>query len=183
MLTIVQMHGEPGSGKTTLASALAPRIPALHLDKDIISSALMRGGIAAETQGPVAYEALRSLTASFLAQGHSVILDSPCYWPEIEESGRALAARFNAAWMMIECQAPSELVELRLATRPRLESNPTVRGAGAGRPGMYHPTCERLILDTSGTLESLVIDSVTYIAASSARDHAALGTTRSELRA
>lgn len=157
------MHGEPGSGKTTLAAALAPRIPALHLDKDVISSALIRGGIAADEQGPGAYEALRSLAESFLKQGHSVVLDSPCYWPGIEESGRAIAARFGIPWAMIECQSPAPVVELRLATRARLESNPTERGAGAGRPGMYSPTCERLILDTTRPVEHLAAEALEYL--------------------
>ena len=157
------MHGEPGSGKTTLAAALAPRVPALHLDKDVISSALIRGGIAPAEQGPGAYETLRSLAASFLAQGHSVILDSPCYWPAIEESGRAIAARFRILWFMIECQSPPAVVEHRLASRARLESNPARRGAGAGRPGMYQPVCERLILDTRQPLESLVADALSYL--------------------
>lgn len=159
------MHGEPGSGKTTLAAALAPRIPALHLDKDIISSALIRGGIPPAEQGPGAYEALRSLAASFVEQGHSVVLDSPCYWPAIEESGRALAARVGIPWVMIECQSPPAVVEQRLASRARLESNPTERGAGAGRPGMYTPGCERLILDTTRPLESLVVESLAYLTA------------------
>jgi predicted kinase len=179
---LVQMHGEPGSGKTALAAALAPRVPALHLDKDIISSALIRAGIAPEVQGPGAYESLRSLAASLVAQGHSVILDSPCYWPAIEESGRALAARFGMPWFMIECQSPAAVVEHRLAIRPRLESNPTQRGAGAGRPGMYTPTCERLILDSTRPLESLVSDSLAYLAASLARRPASgFGTRASEL--
>jgi predicted kinase len=180
---VVQMHGEPGSGKTTLAAALAARLPALHLDKDVISSALMRSGIAAEAQGPGAYESLRSLAASFLAQGHSVVLDSPCFWPGIEESGRALAARFSAPWCMIECQSAPAVVEHRLATRPRLESNPTQRGAGAGRPGMYTPTCERLTLDSTSSLESLVSRSLAYVVKQCPAFAAAsgLGTQASEL--
>jgi predicted kinase len=179
---LLQMHGEPGSGKTTLAAALAPLLPAIHLDKDIISSALMRGGIAAEVQGPGAYETLRSIAASLLAQGHSVLLDSPCYWPGIEETGRALAARFGVPWFMIECQAPATAVEQRLASRPRVESNPTRRGAGAGRPGMYTASCERLILDTTRPIGSLVAESLAYLALPVAPMPASgLGTRASEL--
>ena len=68
-LFVVQMHGEPGSGKTTLARALAPALPAIDLDKDVISSALIRSGIAQESQGPAAYESLREVARALLTQG------------------------------------------------------------------------------------------------------------------
>jgi len=173
-LLVVQMHGEPGSGKTALARTLAPALPAIHLDKDIISSALIRAGIAPELQGPGAYESLREVARTLIAQGHSVILDSPCFWPMTEEKGRALAADFGATWAMIECRCPGDVIEQRLATRERLESHPLRRGAGAGRPGMYEPTCERLVLDSTRSVEELVAEAIAYLTSG-------LGTRNSEL--
>ena len=162
-LLVVQMHGEPGSGKTALARALAPAIPAIHLDKDVISSALIRAGIAPELQGPGAYESLREVARSLMTQGYSVILDSPCFWPMNEDKGRALAAGFGATWAMIECKCPGEVVEHRLATRERLESHPRCRGEGSERPGMYEPTCERLVLDSTRPVADLVAEAIRYL--------------------
>ena len=88
---LVQMHGEPGSGKTTLATALAPRIPAIHIDKDVIMTAMIRSRLPREVAGPVSYETIWEFAGSLLSQGYSVIVDSPAYWPQIEGRGRGVA--------------------------------------------------------------------------------------------
>jgi predicted kinase len=159
---VVQMHGEPGSGKSTLARALGQSLPAVVLDKDVIHSALLRSGVDPSAAGGASYESMRAVARELLAGGHSVIFDSPCFWPQIETGGRTIAADFGSPWMMIECVCPAELVEHRLATRARLESNPFQRGAGAGRPGMYAPACERLILDATQPLDTLVEQALAY---------------------
>jgi hypothetical protein len=41
-MIVVQMHGDPGSGKSTLARAIGRELPAIVIDKDAISSALLR---------------------------------------------------------------------------------------------------------------------------------------------
>ncbi len=163
------MHGEPGSGKSTLARALGRALPAVVIDKDVIHSALLRAGVNPAVAGGASYESMRALARSLLEDGCSVIFDSPCFWPQIEASGRAIAVQFGAPWMMIECVCPPDLIEHRLATRDRLESNPLQRGAGAGRPGMYVPACDRLVLDTRRPLEELVADALAYVYAGVAR--------------
>jgi predicted kinase len=163
------MHGEPGSGKSTLARALGRALPAVVIDKDVIHSALLRAGVDPTVAGGASYESMRALARPLLEDGRSIIFDSPCFWPQIETDGRAIAADFGAPWMMIECVCPSDLVEHRLATRERLESNPLQRGAGAGRPGMYVPACERLALDTRRPVEELVAEALTCVHAGVAR--------------
>lgn len=160
----IQMHGVPGSGKSTLARALGENLGAVVLDKDLIASGAIRAGVPFAQAGKVAYEAVWLLLPSVLRQGFPVILDSPCFWPAIEENGRVIAALAGARYAMIECicENTAEL-DRRLASRPRLESNPTVRGAGAGRPGMYSPSCDRLVLDSMRPADQLVREAVTYL--------------------
>lgn len=160
----VQMHGVPGSGKSSLARALGAEIGAVVVDKDMLATGAIRAGVPISEAGKVAYEAAWLLLPSLLAQGFSVVHDSPCFWPSIEENGRRIAADAGARYGMIECvcEDTGEL-DRRLALRPRLESNPTVRGAGAGRPGMYEPACERLRLDTTLPVALLVDEAVTYL--------------------
>ena len=148
MLTFIQMHGEPGSGKSTLARALGARLPAVVIDKDLIASGAILAGVPFANAGAVAYEALWLLLPSVLDQGHSVIHDSPCYWPKIEDTGRAIAARRRARYEMVEVTADPDIVESRLATRQALESNPVGR-LTALRPGMYRPSTPHLVLDSS----------------------------------
>ncbi|MFN0147837.1 MAG: AAA family ATPase, partial [Dehalococcoidia bacterium] len=164
MLTFIQMHGEPGSGKSTLARALGARLPAVVVDKDLIASGAIRAGIPLANAGPVAYEALWLLLPSLLEQGHSVIHDSPCYWPNIEEQGRAIAASFNARYEMIEVTCDVGAIETRLATREALESNPRKRLTTV-RPGMYRPSCPRLVIDGQLPVDALVDRVVEYLQA------------------
>ena len=161
---LVQMHGVPGSGKSTLARALGAEMGALVVDKDLLASGAIRAGVPFAEAGKVAYEAIWLLLPSVLRQGFSVILDSPCFWPVIEETGRRVAGDAGARYLMIEC-ACDDAGELdrRLSVRPRLESNPTVRGSGAGRPGMYSPSCERLVLDTTQPVEAVVHQAFAYV--------------------
>lgn len=165
MTVVVQMHGEPGSGKTTVARAIAPRIPAVHLDKDVLMSAIVRTRIPAEVAGPASYEATWDLAGSLLEQGLSVIVDCPAYWPVIEERGRGLARNHKAQYYLIEtvCDDRSE-IERRLATRDALLTNPRERIDWLSIPGTREPSRTRLTLDTSQPLGTLVECALAYLA-------------------
>lgn len=162
-LFLIQMHGHPGSGKSALARALGRVLPAVVIDKDVIASALIRSGVDFGEAGAPAYQVMYSQAARFLADGHSVIMDSPCFWPRIEESTRAVAEAAGVAWVMIETQCADELRDARLASRERLDSNPATRDLGPMRPGMYSPGCERLVLDSSRPVADLVADAMDYV--------------------
>src|SRR5438876_139443 len=124
---IVQMHGEPGSGKSTIARALGWALDAIVLDKDVIKAALLRTGVAEAQAAPAAYEAFFGLAADLAAQGRSLVLDNPVYWPRIEKTWIAIAERHGASRVMIECVcARREELARRLAARDSLESQPRV---------------------------------------------------------
>lgn len=151
-LTLVQMHGHPGSGKSTLARALGKALPAVVIDKDVIASALIRHGVPFADAGAPSYQVMYAQAARFLSDGHSVVFDSPCFWPLIEETTRRIACEAGAKWVMVETVCPDQVRDSRLASRERLESNPSTRDLGPMRPGMYHPTCDRIIVDTTATV-------------------------------
>ena len=163
MLTIIQMHGYPGSGKSAIARALGPALPAVVLDNDVIKSALMRTGTAAADVGPPAHEVMRALAARLLDDGSSVILDTPCFWPVIEIEGRTLAAAHGATWVMLQCICPVDVVDQRLAALDRLASQHAVREFAPPRPGLYIPDCKRMTLDTVRPIEDNVAIALAYI--------------------
>ena len=164
MSVVIQMHGHPGSGKSALARALGAAFRAVVIDKDVIASALIRAGTAWGEAGAPAYEVMNAQAERFLADGHAVVMDSPCFWPAIEKNTRRMAAEAGVPWVMIETSCPDYLRDLRLAARVRLESNPVERDLGPMRPGMYHPECERLVLDSRRSVGDMVNAALSYLA-------------------
>ena len=167
MSIVVQMHGEPGSGKSTVARAIAPRIDAVVLDKDIIKSALLRVGADEALAASGAYEVYFELAGDLVRQGRSVILDNPVFWPSVERRWLALSAVAGSRPLLIECVCPDrgELVR-RLATREGLESNPRELLALQQHPGAAATVFEpRLTLDTTRGLTDLVGEAAAYVLA------------------
>lgn len=166
-MIVVQMHGEPGSGKSTLARALAPRVDAVVLDKDIIKSAIRRGGATEALAGPTAYEVYFDLAEDLVHQGRAVILDNPVFWRRVEERWLALSAAGSCAPFLIECICPDrdELVR-RLATRNGRESNPKEPLDLLRHPGAVETRFEpRLTLDTTRPLDEIVEEALAYVLA------------------
>ncbi|KAI1191017.1 hypothetical protein F5B17DRAFT_384194 [Nemania serpens] len=87
----VQMSGAPGSGKTTTANMLAPRIDAVVIPHDNIKSLLLDSGVSFDKAGKMAYDLDWILAENAIHQGLSVIVDNPCFYPQIVDRGRALA--------------------------------------------------------------------------------------------
>lgn len=161
-LYVVQMHGEPGAGKSTLARAIGAALPAVVIDKDIISSALLKGGLARGSVGPASYEALWDLASSVLSQGYSVVIDSPAFWVSIQQRGPGIARRHGARYRMVEVFVDdTSEVERRLAAREGLESHPRLRAELP--PGTAEPTCDRLRLDGTRPPAELAAEAVAYI--------------------
>ena len=88
---LVLICGLPASGKTTLARQLAPKIPAIRLDKDQWVTQL--GHDVWDDEFRVRLERqLWALTQELLAQGKSVILEWG-HWARVERDEKRLGAR------------------------------------------------------------------------------------------
>jgi predicted kinase len=166
MAVVIQMHGEPGSGKSTVAREIGRRLGAVVLDKDVVKDALMRStGLDIWDAGPAAYEVFYATAHSIAAQGYSVILDSPASWPIVHRRSREVADEIGVPYIMIECVCPDgDVLIERLATRDAMISQP--RAPLAQRPdGVAEPVCERLVLDTTRPLADIVEEAMAYIEA------------------
>lgn len=163
-MLVVQMHGLPGSGKSALASAVAPEIGAVVLDKDVIKSALLRTGMEDAAAGGAAYEVFFEMAADVLRQGHSVVLDSPAFWPQIVEKGQRVARDAGAPYFMLECVCGDEReLRRRLTVRDGMASQPRQPLDMSKYPDMMEPSCERLSLDTTRPLDGLVSQALSYL--------------------
>lgn len=88
---LVLICGLPASGKSTLARQLAPKIPAIRLDKDAWVTQL--GADVWDEEFRVRLEReLWDLTQDLLAQGQSVILEWG-HWARVERDEKRLWAR------------------------------------------------------------------------------------------
>jgi len=104
---LVLVCGLPASGKSTLARQLAPKIPAITLDKDGWVTQL--GADVWDEEFRIRLERqLWVLTQDLLAQGQSVILDWG-HWARVERDEKRLGARsLGAAVELHYLHAPLE---------------------------------------------------------------------------
>lgn len=124
---LVLVGGAPGSGKSTVATALATRLGAVRLSSDDL-----RGEVVPPTAGPpgrlhagryapersrAVYDALLDRARAELVAGRSVVLDAS--WPtgERRADARALASDAVATLSELRCELPPELAAQRIAAR------------------------------------------------------------------
>lgn len=74
---LIVVSGLPGTGKSTVAAALAGHINAVHLSVDDAEDALLGAGLPPGFRtGVAAYEAVRAAAQQNLSLGHHVVVDA-----------------------------------------------------------------------------------------------------------
>jgi hypothetical protein len=122
---LVAIGGLSGTGKSTLAAALAPSLSARILRSDVIRKRLL--GVAPETHLPASaytsemsrrvYKTLRRRAADALAAGYSVIIDAVSLKPAKRQSLAAIAEAAGVPFAGIWLAAPARTMERRLRAR------------------------------------------------------------------
>jgi predicted kinase len=165
---LLQMAGHSGTGKSTLARAIARETGAALLDKDVIMAGAMRAGVDNVLAAQAAYEVGWGLARSSLSVGQSVILDNAAYFVSIREKGDEIAREFGARYYIIECILRDQREqEARLAARTRSHSlQPTSLDgfdryySRAGTAPISEPHLE---IDTGQPLPICVEEALAYI--------------------
>jgi len=162
------MKGLPGVGKSTLARALSRELAWPLIDKDDVNARLHARGITAN--GP-AYDVMLALVDRQLAQGLSVVCDSPLLRPTYENIS-ALAASRRAPLAVIECYCSDEtLWRERLQTRVgaqlpahRIANWEALRSYRQRHPDAAYPiTGYHLLVDTAQPLPSLTARTLDWL--------------------
>jgi aminoglycoside phosphotransferase family enzyme/predicted kinase len=122
---LVAIGGLSGTGKSTLAAALAPSLGARVLRSDVIRKRLF--GVAPETWLPASaytpevsylvYETLRCKAANALAAGYSVIIDAVSLKPAERQSFAATAEKAGVPFSGLWLAASAATMEGRLRAR------------------------------------------------------------------
>jgi aminoglycoside phosphotransferase family enzyme/predicted kinase len=128
-VTLVLVGGLPGTGKTVLAGELAGRLGFTVLSSDQIRKEL--AGVAPEQRCPVpwgtgiytaawterTYRELLHRAGLLLALGESVIVDASWASAGQRAAAAALAATTHADLVPLQCTAPADIAQRRLAAR------------------------------------------------------------------
>jgi predicted kinase len=123
-MKLMIFSGLPGTGKSTLAEAVASQLGLPVFAKDWLEATLLRCELAPTNPdkplGSAGYELLTTLAERQLSLGQSVILDSVASTASIRQTWRELAAQYHAEWRVIECICSDEAIHrTRLAARQR----------------------------------------------------------------
>ncbi len=165
-LTLVMLVGLPGTGKTTLAYALARQLGWPVLDKDLLNAVLLNAEMEQGQAAPLAYQLLSALVEDLVVQQRlSVLLDSAGRQPFILQRVTDMAQRGGARLKVIRCVAPQAVRAQRLANRVAGPSQWAVdQATDEDQERWYaHLPSDTLVLHTSMPLEKLVVTALTFI--------------------
>ncbi|OCI99001.1 adenylyl-sulfate kinase [Rhizobium sp. AC27/96] len=99
---LVIFGGLPGSGKTTIARALAERLGATYVRLDTIEQALRNSGMLRDEVGPAGYIAAYGIAGDNLKLGNTVIADSVNPISITREAWRQVAQRAGVSAIDVE---------------------------------------------------------------------------------
>jgi len=173
---LVIVGGGPGTGKTTLAGALAKRLDAVVVSTDDMRFELVRShqidgepgrfgsGLYDPRNVATVYDTVLQRAATLLAHGHSVILDGTWRNADDRQRARAVAVEYGCPTVEFVCSVDLASALERIHRRgPRSHSQVTTAVAErlhADAPAW--PTAHRL--DTSRPLADCVEQAVTVCA-------------------
>jgi aminoglycoside phosphotransferase family enzyme/predicted kinase len=160
-VTLIMVGGLPGTGKSTVAGALADRLGATLLSSDRIRKELAGVAPAAPAAAPYGaglytpawngrtYQALGERVELLLARGETVIVDASftSAWQRAAVAG--VGERMAAEVVALRCEAPADLAADRLRTRPRgvSDADPDI---AARMAKAADPWPDAVAIDTSG---------------------------------
>ncbi|TDC86785.1 bifunctional aminoglycoside phosphotransferase/ATP-binding protein [Actinomadura sp. 7K507] len=171
---LILVGGLPGTGKTSLAGALADRLGCSLLSSDRIRKEL--AGLAPHDSAAAPYGTgiytpewnrrtyceLADRAAKLLRRGETVVLDASWTSRQQRDLLAATAEREHAHLSSLRCQAPEALTAERIRTRARGPSDADTQTATAMRTHA-DPWPEAITIDTSGPLADAAEQALTAV--------------------
>ena len=169
---IVILAGLPGTGKSTLARALAERLGGAVLDKDVIRAALFEPGRVAYSQEQDDFvQEVMLRTAAWLLRcdpSMTVLLDGRTFSRRYQrERVIGFCAEIRTEWRMIECVCAERTAVRRLEEDAAQGTHP----AANRTPQLYHEVRKawevienpRMVIDTDAPLARCVENALAFL--------------------
>ncbi|MDY7532855.1 AAA family ATPase [Pseudomonas sp. Bout1] len=131
---LIVFSGLPGTGKTTIAKALAGQSGAVYLRIDTIEQAIRDAGVLAQGVGSSGYQVANALALSNLLLGHTVVVD--CVNPVAES---------RQAWSDTALRAGKPLVNIRVVCSDPHEHQRRVESRTSDIPGLTPPAWQSVL--------------------------------------
>lgn len=131
---LIVFSGLPGTGKTTIAKALAAQTNAVYLRIDTIEQAIRDAGVFPQGVGSSGYQVANALALSNLALGHTVVVD--CVKPVAES---------RQAWSETALRASTSLVNIQVVCSDQHEHQRRVETRASDIPGLTPPTWQSVL--------------------------------------
>jgi predicted kinase len=146
---LIVLGGLPGVGKTTIARALAQKLPAVHIRIDSIEEAIRLSGVTVVSLDDAGYRVAYAIADDNLRLGLFVIADSVNPLPITRDAWLAVAQRAGTAAMQVEVRC-SDVAEHRRRVERRVteQGGPTWADVLARDYHVWHP---ELVIDTATT--------------------------------
>jgi len=131
---LIVFSGLPGTGKTTIAKALAGQSGAVYLRIDTIEQAIRDAGFLEQGVGSSGYQVANALALSNLLLGRTVVVD--CVNPVAES---------RQAWRDTALSAGMPLVNIQVVCSDPHEHQRRVESRTSDIPGLTPPTWQSVL--------------------------------------
>ena len=169
---VVILAGLPGTGKSTIARALAQRLPGVVLDKDIIRAALFTPAQVeySRVQDDFCQDIMLQTAAYLLGRNSSsyVLLDGRTFSRRYQrEQVLQFCSQLATGWAILECVCSEQTALARLEKAAADRTHPATNRT----PELYHqirkawePIADpKLVIDTDASLDACAEQATQYL--------------------
>ncbi|OZE34193.1 MULTISPECIES: AAA family ATPase [unclassified Rhodococcus (in: high G+C Gram-positive bacteria)] len=162
-ITITLVGGLPGTGKSTVAAALAERTGAVVLSSDVVRKesagldprsphpSAVGCGLYTSEKTASTYAELMHRAREQVGMGRSVVIDASWNDEKSREHALELAAGTHTDLVELECRTPEHIALERITTRPHGASDAS-QAVYDAMAGARRPWPSATVIDTSGTI-------------------------------